>query len=261
MELVLRVSEIAKKISLLEALHFVKKPLYQVSDVTIRNCFRHGGFIRTKQEDNPDIIEKPADLSDEDYEACINVDVNLDTAEKTTEETICQAWMNRRDGGIELEDNDDEPPSAQETLQTLRTDTSSKKHSRDEVIVVAATNRPNCIDAALLRPGRFDIILYVPAPNCEERQSILETLTNGMPLKEINFKDLADKTEHYTGADLKNLCNMAAMNVLRQGMENAEYITEEHFLEALEHIKPSVSKEQIQMYEQLAIKYGPIISE
>ncbi|GBM27231.1 hypothetical protein AVEN_255095-1 [Araneus ventricosus] len=78
----LRASEIAKKVSFLEALHFVKKAWDEVSDVTIRNCFRHGGFIRTKQEDNPDVTEKPADLSDDDYEAWINFDVNLETAEK-----------------------------------------------------------------------------------------------------------------------------------------------------------------------------------
>ncbi|GBO14274.1 hypothetical protein AVEN_191456-1 [Araneus ventricosus] len=78
------------------------------SDVAIRNCFCRIGFIRAKQEDNPDAIEKPVDFSYEEYEAWINVDVNLETAEKTTEETICQAWMNRRGDGIELEDNDDE---------------------------------------------------------------------------------------------------------------------------------------------------------
>ncbi|GBN50747.1 hypothetical protein AVEN_31437-1 [Araneus ventricosus] len=84
------------------------------------------GFIRTKQEDNPDVIEKPPDLSEEAYETGINADPNLETAEKTTEETICQARMNRRDYGMEFEDNDDEegleekPPSAQKTLQALR---------------------------------------------------------------------------------------------------------------------------------------------
>ncbi|GBL72153.1 hypothetical protein AVEN_115149-1 [Araneus ventricosus] len=104
---ILCVSEIAKKISCLEALHFIKKAWDEVSDVTIRNCFHHRGFIRVKQEDNPYVIEKPADLSDEDYEAWINVDVNLETAEKTTEERICRALMNQSDDTIELEDNDD----------------------------------------------------------------------------------------------------------------------------------------------------------
>ncbi|GBN49224.1 hypothetical protein AVEN_116813-1 [Araneus ventricosus] len=73
------------------------------------------------------IIENSADISEEAYKAWINADANLETAEKTTEETICQARMNRRDDGIELDDNDDEedleekPPSAQEILQALRT--------------------------------------------------------------------------------------------------------------------------------------------
>ncbi|GBO25191.1 hypothetical protein AVEN_260386-1 [Araneus ventricosus] len=90
----LRASEISKKISLLEALHFVKKAWDEVSDVKTRNCLRHGGFIRTKQEDNPDVIEKSANLSDEGYEAWMNVDVNLETDEKTTEVTICLARVN-----------------------------------------------------------------------------------------------------------------------------------------------------------------------
>ncbi|GBM61946.1 hypothetical protein AVEN_258487-1 [Araneus ventricosus] len=95
--------------------------------MTIKNCFRHGCFIRTKHEDNPDVIENSADISEEAYEGWINIDANLETAEKTAEETICQARMNRRDDGIELDDNDDEEdleeklPSAQEILQVLRT--------------------------------------------------------------------------------------------------------------------------------------------
>ncbi|GIY79256.1 hypothetical protein CDAR_230402 [Caerostris darwini] len=59
---------------------------------------------------------------------------------------------------------------------------------KNDVIVIAATNRPDCIDAALLRPGRFDIIVYIPPPNSEERESILQILTNGMPLQGVDFK-------------------------------------------------------------------------
>ncbi|GBM29277.1 hypothetical protein AVEN_155228-1 [Araneus ventricosus] len=63
-------------------------------DVTIRNCFRHGGSIRIKQEDSPDVIEKSADLAKAAYEAWINAVANLETADKTSEETIYQARMN-----------------------------------------------------------------------------------------------------------------------------------------------------------------------
>ncbi|GBM27608.1 hypothetical protein AVEN_35268-1 [Araneus ventricosus] len=63
-------------------------------DVTIKNIFREGGFIRPKQEDEPE--EKPADLSEEDYETWINIDSNLEKAEKTREETKCKAVINRR---------------------------------------------------------------------------------------------------------------------------------------------------------------------
>ncbi|GBM46228.1 hypothetical protein AVEN_270230-1 [Araneus ventricosus] len=102
-------------------------------DVTIKNCFHHGCFIRTKQEVNHDVIKKPADLSEEIYEAWIEVDPNLETAERTTGERICHLQMNRRDDDIELEDIDEEdkleekPPPDQGNLQAIRT---SKKISQ-----------------------------------------------------------------------------------------------------------------------------------
>ncbi|GBN29938.1 hypothetical protein AVEN_158064-1 [Araneus ventricosus] len=86
-----------------------------------------GQMFRIKQEEDPDFIEKPVDLSEQDNEDWINVDTNLETAEKTTEETICQAWMNRRDDVTQQEDSDDEEgleeksPSVEETCQALRT--------------------------------------------------------------------------------------------------------------------------------------------
>ncbi|KAG8185559.1 hypothetical protein JTE90_017564 [Oedothorax gibbosus] len=127
-----------------------------------------------------------------------------------------------------------------------------KKQLQDEVIVVGATNRPDFIDDALLRPGRFDIILYVPPPNLEERVSILQTITKNMPLNEVDLRKIAEKTKAFTGADLKNVCSMAAKNSLKEQLSNAEVISEHNFIQALEKAEPSVSKKQIQMYEKLS---------
>ncbi|KFM56682.1 VCP-like ATPase, partial [Stegodyphus mimosarum] len=132
-------------------------------------------------------------------------------------------------------------------------------HCSDEVIVVAATNRPDLIDDALLRPGRFDVILFVPPPDTEEREEILQTVTEGVPMKDINLKTIAQKTEYFSGADLKNLYQKAALNALRQDI-SAKFITEKNFVEVLRSMQPSITRQQIEMYERLASKYGPLTS-
>ncbi|KAL1140606.1 hypothetical protein AAG570_000536 [Ranatra chinensis] len=75
------------------------------------------------------------------------------------------------------------------------------------VFVIAATNRPNVLDSALLRPGRFDRLIFVPAPDMKERLNILKAITSGMPLAHcVDLRLLAERTELFSGADLKNLC-------------------------------------------------------
>lgn len=81
-----------------------------------------------------------------------------------------------------------------------------EKVSNVGVIVIAATNRPDMIDSALLRPGRFDKLLYVPAPNEKERLEILKSVTSSMPLdSSVDLQDLAKRTHLFSGADLSNL--------------------------------------------------------
>lgn len=83
----------------------------------------------------------------------------------------------------------------------------AQKVSNVGVIVIAATNRPDMIDSALLRPGRFDKLLYVPAPNPKERLNILESVTRNMPFdSSVDLQELAKRTHLFSGADLSNLC-------------------------------------------------------
>ncbi|KAF9158391.1 hypothetical protein DFQ26_007708 [Actinomortierella ambigua] len=85
------------------------------------------------------------------------------------------------------------------------------------VLVVGATNRQDLIDKALLRPGRFDRVVYVPPPDVEARLQILRIYTRGIPLaNDVDLEGLARRTELYTGADLQNVCREAAMLALRQ---------------------------------------------
>ncbi|MCD6402893.1 MAG: AAA family ATPase [Candidatus Aenigmarchaeota archaeon] len=139
-------------------------------------------------------------------------------------------------------------------VSQLLTEMSGIEELKD-VVVIAATNRPDILDPALLRPGRFDRLIYVPAPNEEARYKILKVLTRNMPLsKDINLKKLAKMTEGFTGADLEALCREAAMNAIREN-KKAKEVKMKHFEKALEIITPSVSKELIKFYEKFAERF------
>jgi transitional endoplasmic reticulum ATPase len=123
------------------------------------------------------------------------------------------------------------------------------------VIVIGATNRPDILDPALMRPGRFDRIVYVPVPKEEGRRKILEIHTKKMPLdKSVDIKKLAEETEGYTGADLESLAREAAMLALREDI-NIKTVTNEHFKKAMEKVLPSVSKNDQERYKQVESKY------
>ena len=124
-----------------------------------------------------------------------------------------------------------------------------------DVVVVAATNRPDVLDPALLRPGRFDRIVYVPVSDEKGRLQILKIHTKGMPLdKSVDIKKIAEETEGYTGADLEALAREAAMLALREDIDS-EKITIKHFEKAMEKVLPSVSKGDQEKYKQVERKY------
>jgi transitional endoplasmic reticulum ATPase len=119
------------------------------------------------------------------------------------------------------------------------------------VVVIAATNRPDLVDPALLRPGRIDRFVLVPPPNEKERLEILKIHTRNMPLKNVDLVELAKKTEGYSGADLEALCREAAMNALRENIK-AKEVRMKHFEEALKKVTPSLTKEVIEYYQKFA---------
>jgi transitional endoplasmic reticulum ATPase len=124
-----------------------------------------------------------------------------------------------------------------------------------DVIVIGATNRPDMIDPALLRPGRFDKILLINASEEEGRLQVLKIHTKKMPLaKDVNLSELAKKTAGYTGADIESLVREAALLALRENMESKE-VKKKHFTEALNKIKPSVSESTIKVYKKVEENY------
>jgi len=119
------------------------------------------------------------------------------------------------------------------------------------VVVIGATNRPNLIDPALLRPGRFDELIYVPVPDMAGRRHILGIHTKAMPLdKDVDLDMLARRTERFTGADLEDLVRRAGLFALRDSIE-AKSVTMAEFERALGETRASVTPEMERDYEQI----------
>lgn len=118
------------------------------------------------------------------------------------------------------------------------------------VVVIGATNRPDILDPALLRPGRFDRLVYVKPPDRKSRLAIFKIHTRNMPLAEdVDLEELAEITEGYVGADIEAICREAVMLALRED-PNAEKVEMRHFLEAMKKIKPSVNETMLSFYER-----------
>ena len=124
-----------------------------------------------------------------------------------------------------------------------------------DVVVIGATNRPDMLDPALLRPGRFDRIIGIYPPNKEEREEIFKVHTRNMPLaKDVNLKLLAEKTEGCTGADIAAICREAAMLALRENI-NAKEVKRKHFEAAIKKIGASVTEDTIKRYKEIEKNY------
>jgi transitional endoplasmic reticulum ATPase len=119
------------------------------------------------------------------------------------------------------------------------------------VVVIGATNRPTLIDPALLRPGRFDDLIYVGTPDAEGRRRILAIHTRDMPLaKDVDLESLAKRTDRFTGADLEDLVRRAGMTALRRGLESAQ-VSMEDFETALKETRASVTPEMLEEYGRI----------
>ncbi len=136
------------------------------------------------------------------------------------------------------------------------------------VVIIAATNRPDIVDRALLRPGRFDRLLYVPPPDLEARKQIFKIRTRKTPLAEdAKLDELARLTDGYTGADIASVCNTAVMLALRELIGKAKdpedakkkakdlKVSRRRFDEALQKIKP-ISSQELRMYERFSQEFS-----
>jgi len=121
----------------------------------------------------------------------------------------------------------------------------------NNVVLIGATNRPNLIDPALLRPGRFDELVYVGVPDTAGRRQILAIHTGHMPLaKDVDLDSLAQRTERFTGADLEDLTRRAGLTALRRGIDST-IVTMADFETALRDTRASVTEEMLNDYAEI----------
>ncbi len=127
------------------------------------------------------------------------------------------------------------------------------------VVVIGATNRPDILDPALLRPGRFDELIYVPPPDEESRLEIFKIHTRGTPLgDDVDLAELARVTEGYSGADIEALCREAAMNALRRNMKG-EKVSLEDFRVAMKKVHPTITPDMESWYKGISGRVKRIV--
>ncbi|MFX0078025.1 MAG: CDC48 family AAA ATPase [Candidatus Hermodarchaeota archaeon] len=120
--------------------------------------------------------------------------------------------------------------------------------SLKDIVVLAATNRPDLLDPAMLRPGRFDRHILVPAPDEKARKQIFEIYTRDMPItKDVKIDELVRLSENFAGSDIAACCREAALAALEESMESKK-VTRKHFLKAIDEINPTITPEMEKAY-------------
>ena len=186
-----------------------------------------------------------------------------ETFRKARQAAPCVIFMDEIDSIAPTRGGDGDSRVTERVISQLLTEIDGMQ-SLNNVIIIAATNRPDILDPALLRPGRFDRLVHVGMPGLEARRMILQIHTAKKPLADdVDLDRLAEKTEGFTGADLTALTNEAVMLAIRSAVakngENSEVmksqkITMAFFEMALEKVKP-VSRSELGIYEKAAEDY------
>ncbi|MFB6132043.1 MAG: AAA family ATPase, partial [Halanaeroarchaeum sp.] len=121
----------------------------------------------------------------------------------------------------------------------------------EDVVVIAATNRPDIVDPALIRTGRFDRLVMIGEPDVEGREEILKIHTDDTPLApDVSLRELAERTDGYVGSDLANIAREAAIEALRED-DDAETVEMRHFRAALDSVRPTITEDLLEYYEQV----------
>ena len=147
-----------------------------------------------------------------------------------------------------------EPQATERVVNTLLAEMDGLEEMQS-VVVIGATNRPTLMDPALLRPGRFDELVYVTVPDEKGRRRILGIHTSKMPLaKDVDLDDFAERTDRYSGADLEDLVRRAGLFALRDDGADASEVRKSHFEKALEASRATVTPEMETEYQAMEKK-------
>lgn len=147
-----------------------------------------------------------------------------------------------------------EPQATERVVNTLLAEMDGLEELQS-VVVIGATNRPTLMDPALLRPGRFDELVYVTVPDKGGRRRILGIHTSKMPLgKDVDLDEIAERTDRYTGADLEDLVRRAGLFALREGGSDANEVRMSHFSQALNASRATVTPEMEDEYRSMESK-------
>ena len=188
-----------------------------------------------------------------------------ETFRKARQASPCIIFFDEIDSITPTRGSSSDSHVTERVISQILTELDGLEELRD-VTVIAATNRPDIIDPALLRPGRFDRHIYVTLPDKEARKEIFRIHTKKKPLaKDVDLDKLAEKTEGYTGSDIATLCNEAVMNAIREHINKGGAIEKEklkkvkvrakHFEEALKKVAP-ISKKEVERYVKIASQFG-----
>jgi transitional endoplasmic reticulum ATPase len=156
-----------------------------------------------------------------------------------------------------------EPQATERVVNTLLAEMDGLEELQS-VVVIGATNRPTLMDPALLRPGRFDELVYVTVPDKVGRRRILGIHTSKMPLgKDVDLDEVAERTDRYTGADLEDLVRRAGLFALREGGRDTNEVNMSHFAQALNASRATVTPEMEAEYRgmEATLKQAALVPE
>ncbi len=175
-----------------------------------------------------------------------------DIFKKARQAAPCIVFLDEIDAIAAIRSSNVEGARVEERLVNQLLTSIDGLENNDGVVVMASTNRPELVDPALLRAGRFDKLLYVGPPALEERIEILKIHTRKMPLsKNVDINSLASRIDGFVGADIEALCQEAGIIAMTKNF-NAKRVTMKHFEEALKQLRPSVTPELLAYYEKLS---------
>jgi transitional endoplasmic reticulum ATPase len=139
---------------------------------------------------------------------------------------------------------------SERVVNQLLTELDGLEESGD-VMVIGATNRPDMIDPALIRSGRFDRLVLIGQPNEEGREQILKIHTRNSPLApDVSLREIAEITDGYVGSDLETIAREAAIEALRDDPDATE-VEMQHFRRAMESVRPTITDDLMNYYEEM----------